>query len=389
MEAKTQSLAEHIEAIYQERFGEKPLLVRSPGRINLIGEHTDYNGGFVLPAAIDKAVYIAVGVSGDDSCRYYAVDLNESYQDNIRALTNKKGHWSAYINGVVDQLHQQGLSLRGFNLVVGGDVPVGAGLSSSAALECGVSMALNELFGLGLDKITMVKLSQRAENEYVGMKCGIMDQFASMMGKEGHVIRLDCRSLEFQYEPFDSKEYDVVLLDTGVKHSLASSEYNTRREECEKGVALIAASVPGVKLLRDVTVEMLDRYVKPVDENIYRKCLYVVEEIRRLTEGCEDLRAGDIRAFGKKMFATHEGLSRFYKVSCDELDFLVDAVRENPHVAGARMMGGGFGGCTINLIRKEARKALVTQLKKAYSERFGKVLTVIDVRITDGTTKLN
>ncbi|MEI6949999.1 galactokinase [Paraflavisolibacter sp. H34] len=375
-----------IQNRFKEQFNAEPLIVRSPGRVNIIGEHTDYNEGFVLPAAIDKAIYVAVSKSADNRIHLYAEDFSESFEAGLDAIQPSDKGWPNYILGVVDQFQKAGLAVGGFNLVLDGNVPIGAGLSSSAAVECATVYALNELFGLGIDKMRMVKMAQKAEHTFAGVLCGIMDQFASMFGKAGHVIRLDCRSLEYEYEPLDMAGIVVLLLNTNVKHSLSSSEYNTRRSQCEQGVAWVKEHQPEVKSLRDVTPEMLIQHVLPKDELIYKRCKYVVEENIRLLEGCEDLKRGDVAALGKKMFQTHYGLSQEYEVSCKELDFLVDAVKDNPAVLGARMMGGGFGGCTINLIREEAIQPLVERLSKEYKAATGLELTPIVARIEEGTS---
>jgi galactokinase len=372
--------------IYREVFGEEPLLVRSPGRVNLIGEHTDYNEGFVLPAAINKAIYIASGKRNDDELHFIAADIDERYSSSLSSFQKKPGHWSDYINGVVDQLLKAGHKLSGFNCVLGGDIPTGAGLSSSAAVECSVIFSLNQLFGLGLDKMTMVKLAQKAENEYVGVQCGIMDQFASMFGKAGHAIRLDCRSLEYTYEPLDLKGIRIVLFDTNVKHSLAGSEYNTRRKQCEEGVALVRSHHPHVKSLRDVSEEMVEQYLRHHDITVYERCLYVVQEIERLQQACSDLEKNDLVSFGKKMFATHHGLSKLYDVSCKELDFLVEQVRNEPAVLGARMMGGGFGGCTINLIKEESIDRISASIAEAYRKAYNTDLKTYVTETKDGTS---
>jgi galactokinase len=272
----------------------------------------------------------------------------------------------------------------GFNLVVDGDIPIGAGLSSSAAVECAVAFALNELYSLGLDRMTMVHLAQKAEHEFAGVRCGIMDQFASMMGKAGHAIKLDCRSLDYEYVPLNLEGVKIVLLNTNVKHSLASSEYNVRRQQCEQGVALIQQHVPEVNSLRDATLQMLDAYVQH-DAEVYGRCRYVVEEISRLLQACEKLKQGHLDDLGKLMFATHDGLSRDYGVSCKELDYLVDAVRNNPAVLGARMMGGGFGGCTINLVKEEAVDSLIANLGVAYEKDMNLPLTAYVANTQDGT----
>jgi galactokinase len=364
----------------------EPLVVRSPGRVNLIGEHTDYNNGFVLPAAINKAIYMAVARRGDDELHIVSLDLELSFVGNARQIEPSGLHWPDYILGVVQQMQALGHVIGGFNCVFGGDIPLGAGMSSSAALECATAFALNELFELKLDPLTMVKLSQKAENLFVGVQCGIMDQFASMFGRRDHAIRLDCQSLDFVYVPFNMEGIRIVLLDTHVKHSLATSEYNTRRQQCEAGVRLVQAHHPGVRSLRDVSPDMLDKYVAPVDALVYLRCRYVVEENARLLAATEDLQRGDIAEFGRKMFASHEGLSRKYAVSCPELDFLVDQVRDHPGVIGARMMGGGFGGCTINLVREEAIDELVERVAPLYLRAMNKEMKVYIGQIENGTS---
>lgn len=365
------------------------VITRSPGRINLIGEHTDYNNGFVLPAAIDKAAYVAMTPRADQEIHLYSVDMEERYHcttDNINASADMS--WPNYILGVVQQFLLAGIAVGGFDAALTGDIPIGAGLSSSAAVECAVAFALNKLYVANLDKLSIVKLAQRAENQFVGVQCGIMDQFASVFGKYNHVIKLDCRSLAYEYEPFNMDGIKVLLLDTNVKHSLGSTEYNVRRIQCETGVALVQQRYGNVASLRDVGLAMLDECVKPADELVYRRCRYVIEENNRLLNACRDLEAGNLRAFGKRMYQSHEGLSTMYEVSCPELDFLVDYVRDKPAVLGARMMGGGFGGCTINLVEEGAVDALIAGAAAAYTTAKGKTLKAYVARIESGTCLL-
>jgi len=294
--------------------------------------------------------------------------------------------WPNYILGAVAQFQQKGIALKGFNALLTSDVPVGAGLSSSAAVECATAFALNELLDAGLERIAMVKMAQKAEHEYTGVMCGIMDQFASMMGKKDHVIKLDCRSLEYEYVPFKMEGIKILLLDTNVKHSLASSEYNTRRKECNQAVTWVKEKIQNINSLRDVDEAMLTKYVLPKDELIYKRSLFIVEEIERLQKACIDLENGDLKALGKKMFDTHDGLSSMYAVSCEELDFLVDFVRKDDDVIGARMMGGGFGGCTINLVKEDAFPALIENISEAYLNKTGRTLTSYIVSIEEGTS---
>ncbi len=371
---------------YEKEFGGKPVIVRSPGRVNIIGEHTDYNEGFVLPAAIDRAAYVAVGPRQDDTISLYSEHFNESYEVKLGNLKPTDKGWPNYVLGVADQMIKRGYALKGFNLVLDADVPIGAGLSSSAAVECATAYALNEIFDLDIEKLELVKIAQKAEHTFAGVLCGIMDQFASVHGKKDHVIKLDCRSLEYEYVPLKLEGYKLLLLNTNVKHSLASTEYNTRRQQCEQGVALVKAHHPQVKSLRDVTPEMLEQYVAPADETIYRRCKYVVEENIRLLSGCEDLKNGHIEDLGQKMFATHKGLSKEYEVSCQELDYLVDYVKGNKDVLGARMMGGGFGGCTINIVKEEAIEGLVQKVSADYRQAMNLELTHYIAVIEDGTT---
>ena len=389
MKDNTCSNADRVTNKFVELFGETPRLFRSPGRINLIGEHTDYNQGFVLPASLDKAVFFAITPRQDNRVILYAVDLDETYEFTLDDLSKPDQSWPYYQLAVVDQLAKNGYQIGGFQTAFGGDIPLGAGMSSSAALECCLLFALNELFGLGLSRMEIVKLGQKAENQYVGVQSGIMDQFASVFGKEESVIRLDCRSLDYEYFPFPMHEYMLVLCDTNVKHSLASSEYNTRRKECEAGVAILQKYHPEVQSLRDATPAMVEQHRDELGDVIYRRCKYVTEEIVRVQEACELLLQGDLTSFGRKMYETHDGLQHEYEVSCEELDFLVDQARMDPDVLGARMMGGGFGGCTLNLIKNTAVDAFETQMKEAYRQAFHIDLPCYRVRIMDGTAEVH
>lgn len=370
---------------YVELFNELPLLVRSPGRVNLIGEHTDYNQGLVLPAAINKNIYMAVGVRNDQQIHLHSIDLNDSYESTLSQINSSGKLWPDYILGVADQLIKKQHNLQGFNIVFGGDIPQGAGLSSSAALECATGFALNKLFALGLEKIDIAKTAQMAENEFVGVQCGLMDQFASTFGEKQAVIKLDCRSFEYEYIPFLAEDIKIVLLDSRVTHSLATSAYNERREQCEKGVAMVGEYVKGINSLRDVTQLMLVDYVEPHDELVFRRCSYILAEIKRVEDGADDLRKNDFETFGKRMFSSHNGLQHMYEVSCAELDCLVDLVREDEHVLGARMMGGGFGGCTINLVRSEHVDSLIKRVSKAYFDQMGLELKAYVSEIAAGT----
>ncbi len=374
---------------FEKEYGAKPLIYRSAGRINIIGEHTDYNDGFVLPGAIDKAAFLAISPREDDEIHLTALDLDERYSvaaGKIEPVIHVS--WPNYMLGPVAQFQKRGIKAKGFNAMLTSDIPIGAGLSSSAAVLCATTFALNEQYETKLEKIAMIKMARKAENEFAGVMCGIMDHFASMMGKANHVIKLDCRSLDYEYIPFDLDKIKILLLDTNVEHSLAASEYNTRREECIRAVSLVSEHIPNVTALRDVTVPMLEKYVLPKDEVIFRRGLFVVQEIDRLLRACDDLKKGDINALGKKMYQTHDGLSKMYEVSCRELDFLIDFVRNRTEVLGARMMGGGFGGCTINLVKEDAIPGLIKEAEAAYSEKMGKKLGAYVVSTSGGTCKI-
>lgn len=380
---------EQIAERYSSVFGDAPThIVRSPGRINIIGEHTDYNEGFVLPTAIDKAIYVGVGKRNDAVIRLYAEDFEEYFEVALADIRPVDKGWPNYVLGVVNQLVLRGEAVGGFDMYIDGDVPLGAGLSSSAALECAAGFALNVLFDLEIDRVDIAKIGQLAEHTYAGVKCGIMDQFASVMSKAGHVVKLDCRDLSFSYKPLELGDYAILLLNTNVKHSLASTAYNDRRASCEEGVRLVQQHFPEVKSLRDVTLDMLEAHVKPVDLDMYTKCRFVVEENERLNRACDALEQGDLDRLGEQLFRAHEGLSKEYEVSCPELDFLVDYVKAFPEVIGARMMGGGFGGCTINLVKQSFQDLLVERLTPIYKERFNLDLTAIKVVPSNGTELL-
>ena len=387
------NIADQIKEKYFQKFGNaddtnKPRIFRSPGRINLIGEHTDYNNGFVLPASVDKAVYYVISPRSDNQVILHAADLDETYTFSLDDLSKPEISWPQYQIGVVDQIQKAGKKIGGFQTTFGGDVPVGAGMSSSAALECCLLFGLSEIFDLKLDRFTIVKMGQKVENEYVGVQSGIMDQFASVFGKEESVIRLDCRSLEYEYFPFLMKDYLLVLCDTSVKHSLASSEYNTRRLECEKGVAILQKYHPEIKSLRDASPEIVAQHQEELGDVVYRRCKFMTEEILRVQEACDFLVQGDMENFGKEMYATHNGLQHEYEVSCEELDFLVEQTLDNSDVLGARMMGGGFGGCTINLVKIDAVEDFEKDMKMAYKDQFNIDLPCYRVKITNGTEEL-
>lgn len=367
---------------------QSPLIICSPGRVNLIGEHTDYNEGFVLPAAIDKAIYLAITPRSDDRIHAVAQDLNQTYEVALSDLTPTHS-WMDYLLGVVAQLRLAGHTVGGFNCVFSGTIPIGSGLSSSAALENAVGFGLNELYDLGLDRMTLLRLSQRAENEFVGAKVGIMDMFASMMGKANHVIKLDCRSLQYEYAPLSTDDIRIVLCDSQVKHSLVTSEYNTRRAECEAGVRFLKTFYPDIHSLRDVTMTMLDTHLRDANPLIYKRCSYVVQENARVVDAVRALEADDLDSFGQLMYGSHAGLSEKYEVSCPELDILVDIARNQPGVLGSRMMGGGFGGCTINLVQVSAIERFEAHIRHEYKERTGKDTLIYVCSLQDGTHRLN
>jgi galactokinase len=377
-------LAHDIAAAFRQHFGSEPLLVRAPGRINLIGEHTDYNAGYVLPAAIDKEMFFAVALNQQNTIRLRAYDLNESYEVAADAVAPSDTQWANYLLGVVAQLQKRGLQVPGFDCVFGGTVPAGAGLSSSAAVECGMLFALNTLLQAQLAPMEIAKLGQAAEHEYAKVMCGLMDQFASVFGRDGQVVRLDCRSLEYEYFPFDTQACRIVLCNSGVKHSLASSEYNTRRQECEQGVAILRQHYPQVQTLRDVTLPQVHAHRDELGEIVHKRCVYVVQENHRVEETCRLLMEGDLRGVGHLLYASHAGLRDNYEVSCKELDVLVQIARTTPGVYGARMMGGGFGGCTINLVATEHVADFVEHMKLKYQQYLGLPLETYEATIVDG-----
>lgn len=380
---------EHLKKAFKDVFQTEPILVKSPGRINIIGEHTDYNEGFVMPAAIDKAIYVAVSKRDDDQIHLYSESYLQSHFSSVADIQKSDKGWANYVLGVADQLVKRGYKIAGFNLYLDGNVPLGAGLSSSAALECATAFAIDHMNSLGIDKMDLALISQKAEHVFAGVNCGIMDQFASVFGKKDHAVLLDCRSMEYEYIPLKLDGYKLVLLNTNVKHSLSDSAYNTRRSQCEQGVAWIKDYKPDVNSLRDVNVALLDEYVKPKDAEVYTKCLYVVEEISRIQDAALKLKEGDLNALGTLMFQTHQGLSKAYEVSCNELDFLVDYVKDLDYVLGARMMGGGFGGCTINIVEDGQIDSLIAKVSALYEETFGLSLDAYVVETANGSELIN
>lgn len=376
-----------IPSTFHQLYGKQPaVVVRAPGRINLIGEHTDYNDGFVFPAAIDKEIIFALAPSAQRESSFFAYNLAKGTLLNHKKIVPfAQPSWINFFGGVIAGLQKKGFEIPPLNCVFGGDIPNGAGLSSSAALEVGFGTALKHLFNLPLEPWEIIHVAQQAEHEYVGVKCGIMDMFASKMGKREHAMLLDCRSLQFEYFPVELGACSLLLIDTRVKHSLASSEYNTRRQECEQGVAILKAQKASAVSLRDFSSDEIALHQAELPGNVLKRCRFVTGEIERTQLAAADLQKGDIPAFGQKMFETHTGLSELYEVSCPELDFLVEESKKFPsQILGARMMGGGFGGCTLNIIQSDFIYEFQQKIEHIYTKKFQKKPEFIPVSIADG-----
>lgn len=360
----------------------------APGRINIIGEHTDYNNGFVMPAAINKkTTCIITLLSENESCSLSSKNFNApAYKfqlNNIKPLVNR---WENYVLGVINALQKLGANFTPFSIEIDSNLPLGAGLSSSAALECCVAKALNKLFNLGLDDWQLIKASQKAEHTFTGNMCGIMDQFASIKGRQNNLMLLDCQTLEFEYLPFNLGDYQLLLLNTNVSHQLADSEYNLRRQACEKGVSILQKKHTDISSLREVTELILQQNKTALGTNVYNKCLHVVLENERVLKSKVALLNNDFEQLGELMYQSHKSLKNLYEVSCEELDFLVEELKPNCNVLGSRMMGGGFGGCTINIIQKNEVEKITEQISKAYLNKFNKKLSQYTVNISNGAS---
>ena len=376
-------MKDKLRTAFIERFSSNPIFYASAGRINLIGEHTDYNGGFVFPGAIDKYIMTAININGTDKVRLYSVDMDQYTEFGLREEDKPAEQWACYVFGVCREVIKRGFEVKGFDAVFAGNVPLGAGLSSSAALESCFAYALNDLFND--NKISIFELAligQSTEHNYCGVNCGIMDQFASVFGKKDCLMRLDCRSLEFKYFPFKPVGYKLVLVNSQVKHELVDSPYNKRRESCER-----VAKTLGVETLRDADMSMLEAAKNQISDEDYKRAMYVIGEKQRVLDVCEALEKGDYETVGQRMYETHQGLSKDYEVSCEELDFLNDVAKECG-VTGSRIMGGGFGGCTINLVKEELYDTFVQTAKTKFNEKYGIEPIIIDVVISDGAHKV-
>ena len=378
-----------INETFESRFNTKGEVFASPGRVNLIGEHTDYNGGFVLPGAIDKMMMAEIKFNGLDKVRAYSIDLSSYAEFGLNEVDAPSEDWAKYIFGVCREMIKRGHDIKPFDTVFAGDVPLGAGMSSSAALESTYAFALDSLLGLGIEKMELAKIGQATEHNYVGVKCGIMDQFASIHGKQGHLMRLDCKTGEFAYVPFNPEAhgYKVVLVDTCVKHELVDSPYNRRRESCERAVVAIQVLHPEVEFLRDSKAEWLDEVIGKITMEDYFRAKYAIDEVARLLTACEALEKGDYETVGHKMYGTHNGMSVLYEVSCEELDY-VNEVAKLCGVSGSRVMGGGFGGCTINLVKTSLYDNFLETVKSSYKQKFNIDCKIYPVVISDGARKL-
>lgn len=374
---------------FDQLFDRKPLIVNAPGRVTMIGEHTDYNAGLVLPAAVNRSITFAIAESTEDTCRIYADDLGDDIEFSAYSPEIHEKQWANYVIGVVGEFRKAGHFVNNFDCVFGGNISIGVGLASSAALTAGLAFALNELYGFGLSKMELAKLAQQAENNYAGVSCGITDFVACLFGKEGHAIRLDCQSLEHRYIKLRPERYQLVLCDTQIKRSLSESEYNIRRNECKQAVAEYKKFYPSIKSLRDLTINMAYEYREQLSGKLYPRCRYIIKENVRVEHACEDLVNGDVYAFGAQMYLSHEGLQYDYEVSCRELNYLVEQTKRDENVAGARMTGAGFGGCTVNVVKDDYIEEFTTKMTQAYREKFSRELRVYPVKIADGVRVVN
>ncbi|WP_299184165.1 galactokinase [uncultured Aquimarina sp.] len=362
------------------------IIVASPGRINFIGGHTDYNNGFVLPAAIDKKITFKFRKNGTANiCNVHSTNYNKYLVVDLNTIKPSIEGWENYILGVLQQLLNRSDLVKGFDCVISSELAIGSGLSSSAALECGLAYGINELFDLGLSKLEIAKLSRDAEHEYVGTKCGIMDQYASVFGEENKVLFLDCLSLEYRLIPMQLTDYRVLIINTNVEHNLSTSNYNTRREQCEEGVEIIRKKYESISSLREVTLKILEEVKELMSPVIYQRCLYIVQENERVQKAAEYLKNNNLKNFGELLYQCHEGLRYQYEISCEELDFLVDYSKDKDFVIGSRMMGGGFGGCTVNIIQKDFVEIYIKEISQAYKDKFNIKLDAFEVAPSKGT----
>lgn len=376
---------ENIASVFRDTFSSQPLLVQGCGRINIIGEHTDYNEGFVLPASINRYIYFAIAENGTNECHFHALDINDSYQFSLSDIKKSDKSWANYLMGILDQLQKENILLEGVDVVFGGNLPIGSGMSSSAALEAGFALGICSLFNLQKSRQELAQLAHRSSNNFIGIPSGIMDQFASLLGQRGQAIKLDCRSLQYEYVQLDLKDYELLLINTGVSHALANSAYKDRVRECREGAEAVAQKFEGIQSLRDVSLEQLEACREDMTAVVYQRCRYVIEENERLHQALHLLTNGEMEALGELLLGTHEGLSKEYEVSCRELDFLVELAKDHEGVAGARMMGGGFGGCTLNLVKKSAKEDFLKYAKKEYYRAFSVQAEHYELEIVDGT----
>jgi galactokinase len=382
------SIATNVLNIFKEKFSTVPNMYYSPGRINLIGEHIDYNDGYVMPAAINKGIYYAVAANATDVINFYAEDFNESLSINISDIKNLGG-WKSYVLSVVNEFVLLDKTIGGFDCAFGGDIPRGSGISSSAAVEGGLAFAINDIFNCGLTRVQLALLCQHAEHNYPGVKCGIMDMYASINGKKDHVILLDCKNITHEYFPLQLNGYKIVLLNTKVHHTLASGEYNVRRQRCEEGMVVLKREL-NIQSFRDIkTAADVKLHKDKMATEVYNCCKFVVEEIARTKTAAALLQQNNLQGFGKLMYATHEGLSKLYNVSCAESDFLVALAATHQNIIGARQMGGGFGGCTINIVKEDTIDSFIEQASAAYKKQFNIELEAYVMEVSDGVGRMD